>query len=428
MNASSKPGFKYLYLLKAYPLFRKLFAARAVSLLGDWLNLLALLALLRELNLATPQLLGGLFILKLLPNFFMSPFAGVIADRFSRQHIMIWSDLVRFGIVVCYFFAPLWPEHATYIVLTLVALQAASAAFFEPAKTALLPDLVPKDALAAANGLSALTWSVTYALGSTLGGIITYFLGWRIALVLDASSYLLSAWFIISMGMTKRKRIKKAFHFADALGFRDMLQGFGYIKGQREVAYTMLLKAGWSLAGSIPLLLTLYGERKYHFGNRPDIGTAFLFACRAVGTGLGPIVAQRFVAPTSWNMHRAIWFSFGLGALFYFAFGTVGNVYLAGGCIIVAHMGGSVNWVYSTVRLQQIVPQDFRGRVFAAELGAATLMISISTWGLGFLAEKSLWQLHHLAFLLAGLLSLTLVLSWLIGGVYLKLGSRNRRA
>lgn len=421
---SPKPAYRYRELLIQYPLFRKLFAARAVSLLGDWLNLLALLALLRDLELASPNVLSALFILKLLPNFLMSPLAGILADRFSRQKLMIISDLARFAFVMCFFLAPIFPKHAYIIILTMTGLQAASAAFFEPAKTAMLPDLVPGEALSAANGLNALTWSVTYALGSALGGVITYLWGWRFALLLDAGSYLLSAWLIATMILKKRERRTREWSWMNALGITDLVQGFAYIRGQTEVAYTMCLKSGWCLAGAIPLILTLYGEQKYHFGGRPDIGTAFLFACRAIGTGIGPIIGQRFFGQDRPGLNRAIWIAFGLGAAFYFAFGAVDDPLLAGLAVLIAHIGGSIVWVYSTVRLQLLVPDEFRGRVFAAELGLATLFISVSTWGIGYLADNLSWSLPHLVFLAASFLAFSCVVSWLIGGVALGLGRK----
>lgn len=413
----------YWSLLKNHIQFRKLFLANTISLLGDWLNLLALLALMRELDLATPKLLGGLFILKLLPSFLMSPVAGIVADRFPRQTIMILSDLLRFAMVLSYFLAPVFPDKARYWVLGVVAFQAATSAFFDPAKTALLPSLVPTEALPAANGLTALSWSLTYVLGSALGGLLTFFWGWRIALLLDSATYLISAWLIVSMGVKRHPKTKKPFSWGAALGATDFTQGLKYIRDNAEVAYTMSLKAAWGLAGAIPLVLTLYAEKRYSFGGHPDIGTAFLFSCRALGTGIGPVLAGRVFSQNPAGLHWAIWISLALGAAFYAVFGWVNHPLLAGCAVVVAHIGGSVNWVYSTVRLQQIVPDAFRGRVFAGELGLATLAISMSTWFIGFLAQEMQWSLPQLAFLLAGILGASTLLCLYVGRWVLSLGT-----
>ena len=56
---------------------------------------------------------------------------------------------------------------------------------------------------------------------------------------------------------------------------------------------------GWGIAGAITVLLTLFGERVYAIGGRPDLGVALLFVARAVGTGIGPLLARRFIVNES---------------------------------------------------------------------------------------------------------------------------------
>ena len=422
MSKNSQRPKGYLGLLKQYPQFRKLFTARAVSLLGDWLNLLALLALLRELGMGNPQVLGGLFILKLLPNFLVSPIVGVVVDRYPRQMVMMVSDLIRFGLVLAFFLAPVFGSGATWFILSLTALQAAASAFFEPAKASILPDLVHADDLAPANALSALTWSVAYAVGSALGGLITFLVGWRLALVLDAASYLVSAWLVLSIRPVVTKEhdsgVKKDPGF---FGLSDLAEVWRFLRHKGEIVYTMLLKSAWAMSGAIPLLLTLYGERKYNFGGRPDIGTAYLFACRAIGTGLGPVIGERIFPRHRRGLNQAIWWSLGFGSVFYMTFGTLNNPYFAGMAVVLAHIGGSIVWVFSTIRLQQIVPPRFRGRVFATEMGLATLMISLSSWGTGWLANSAGLPLSSLAFLLGGLLGVNTLVFWSIGFGLLRL-------
>ncbi len=105
-----KPG--YVEVLRNNPKFRLLFAARTISLLGDWFSLLATIALLREV--------AGLV-------------AGVVADRFSRRTIMIVADLTRAGLILAMIAAPLVPRPVGYVYV-LTTLLVVSSAFFEPAR------------------------------------------------------------------------------------------------------------------------------------------------------------------------------------------------------------------------------------------------------------------------------------------------------
>jgi hypothetical protein len=72
-------------------------------------------------------------------------------------------------------------------------------------------------------------------------------------------------------------------------------------------------------------------------------------------------------------------------------------------CVLAAHFGGSVLWVFSTVLLQLEVPDQFRGRVFAAELALTTLASSISTYWTGYELDHGGWSPRMMSFALGAL-------------------------
>ncbi len=84
-------------------------------------------------------------------------------------------------------------------------------------------------------------------------------------------------------------------------------------------------------------------------------------------------------------MYRSISFSFFIASGSYILFSQAPTLLWAIPCVLVGHLGGSIQWVFSTTLLQQIVPDQFRGRVFAAEMALLTLILSLSTYftGLG---------------------------------------------
>jgi hypothetical protein len=113
-----------------------------------------------------------------------------------------------------------------------------------------------------------------------------------------------------------------------------------------------------------------------------------LLTARAVGTAIGPVLARRIVVDESPAAMRGL-----LGAAFvwptvwYLLFSWVHQPYVAAICVVLAHLGGSVLWVYSTVLLQRMVPDAYLGRVMSTDLGLTTLTISASTWLYGLLAD-----------------------------------------
>ena len=368
-SATARTG--YLEVLREHAGFRHLFLARTASLLGDWFNLLGILALLREVTDPDPRIVGGVFIIKLLPAFVVGPAAGVVADRFDRKRILLVADVLRFFLVAALFAAPQLPEQATTLVFTLTFLQMATAAFAEPARQATLPNLVSPRALAAANALSAVAWSTVFTLGAALGGVVTDLFGWRFALALDATTYLVSASLIVRIVFPKRFKPRTSYDLGTITGARDLAEGARYIAGHRRVAAVMLLKSGWGLAGAISLLLTLFGEGIYAVGGRPDLGISLLYVARALGTGIGPLLSRRITGELSSHMRPLIGLAFAWGALWYAVFAIVHHPALAFICVVVAHFGGSIVWVDSTVLLQRMVPDEFRGRVFGIKAQAA---------------------------------------------------------
>src|SRR5207237_9202904 len=87
-------------------------------------------------------------------------------------------------------------------------------------------------------------------------------------------------------------------------------------------------------------------------------------------------------------MQQWIGFGFLLGGIFYIAFGRATNFVFALIVLGTAHMGGSIVWVFSTVLLQRAVEDQFRGRVFAAELALLTLTMAASNYIVGELMDR----------------------------------------
>lgn len=176
----------------------------------------------------------------------------------------------------------------------------------------------------------------------------------------------------------------------------------------------MLLKSGCGLAGAISLLLTLSGERIYAIGGRPDLGISLLYVARALGTGIGPLLSRRITGELSSRMRPLLGIAFVWGALWYALFAIVHHPALTFICVVIAHFGGSIVWVDSTVLLQRMVPDEFRGRVFAADMAMVTLMIATSTWIYGELAALGI-DLRLLAGAVTGSLLVPAAL-WTVAG------------
>ena len=142
MSREGKPT-GYIQLLRENANFRMLWLGQIVSLFGDWFNLIASAALVATLT-ESGFAVGGLFVVRMLAPFLVSPIAGVVADRYSRKTVLLWTDILR-GVTV---FGFLLVRDASWVWLlyALTAIQLGISGFFFTARTAILPDLVDRAA------------------------------------------------------------------------------------------------------------------------------------------------------------------------------------------------------------------------------------------------------------------------------------------
>jgi MFS family permease len=381
LEEAATPG-GYTGLLRGNRDFRQLWLGQVVSQLGDWFDTIALFTLVLRLT-GSGRAVGLVLVARFLPSVVLGPLSGVVADRFNRRHIMIASDVARAVVVLGFLFVRR-PEQV-WLVYFLTILQLAFSAFFEPARSAALPSVVRRGPdLVAANSLSSVTWSAMLTLGAAVGGPVTGWFGTDAAFIIDSATYVVSALLVWSFRLPRRPpRVKSKLTLRKALGITDTVEGLRYVWGRPRLIATLLVKPAWGVGGGILTLLPVFGEKVFPVGGSAAVGMSVLYVARGLGTAIGPVLTRRFYSETRAQMQRAIGLSFILAGLFYVAFGMSGNFALALIWLAVAHMGGSVLWVFSTVLLQTDVDDEFRGRVFAAELMLMTLSMAASNYATG---------------------------------------------
>src|SRR5580700_3209938 len=188
---------RYIHLLRTQRNFRLLWAAQCVSELGDWFYSLSVYHLLLELTGGKAQAVGLAVVLQVLPQTLMAPTTGVLNDRLSRKAIMIGADVARFFIVLGMLMVR--TPAMVWLVYPLLLLETVAASFFEPGRSGVIPNIVPRDEILTANSLSSITWSFCLATGAALGGLVAVKFGRDAVFLLNALSFLGSAWLIHRM-------------------------------------------------------------------------------------------------------------------------------------------------------------------------------------------------------------------------------------
>lgn len=372
--------FSYLQLLRSNVNYRRFWMSGVISQMGDWFNYIGIFVLLNELT-GSGQAVSWFLIAKFLPTTFLGPMAGVVADRFSRRVILISCDLLRVVIVLGYLL--IHDAEHVWVIYLLAIVQESIWTFSHPARQASIPNLCSKEELSTANGLSGSSWSVMLAVGAALGGFVSATFGWQTAILVDSFTFILSAGIMASVALPAVVHKKNAgFSLARITGWDGLVEGGRYVGGHPKVAALLMVKSGWALSGGILVMLTIFGEQVLTQNGQGGL-SGVLFSMRGLGAAVGPIVAWRLFGDGLVPMRRAIGAAFFISSVSYLLFSQAPNIYAAAVCVFFGHIGGAIQWVFSTTLLHHRVEDRFRGRVFAAEMALLTLILSLSTWCTG---------------------------------------------
>jgi MFS family permease len=375
--------------------FRLLWFAQVVSELGDWLYSIAIYSLLLELT-GSAKSVALAIVLQVLPQFFVSPAAGVINDRMSRKRVMIFADIARCAIVLG--MVVVRSTHVVWLVYVLLLLETMMWAFFEPGRSAVIPNIVPKEDLVVANTLGSTTWSSMLAIGSALGGAAAVAFGRDTVFVLNALSFLISASLVSRMSFHEPHAASgPALRARDLADFSPVVEGFRYIAKERRLLATLLVKAGLGLMGTHWVLLPIFGERIFPVGAKGlgaqragMMGMSLLMGSRGVGALIGPLIAGYFAGQKQARLRIGIFIGFLTGALGYLVLGGAPALWAACAAVVLAHAGGSTVWVFSTTLLQSQTEDRFRGRVFSTDFACLVVTMSIASYLAGILVDAGI--------------------------------------
>jgi MFS family permease len=376
----------YYALLRDNRNYRLLWLAQVVSELGDWFYALAVYNLLLELTGSKAQAVGLAVVLQVLPSAFAAPTAGVINDRISRKAIMIGADVARFFVVLG--MLAVRTPGMVWLVYPLLFVETLGMAFFEPAHSSVIPNIVHEKQVLAANALSSITWSFCLAAGASLGGLVAVWLGRDAVFLLNAGSFLASAWLIGRMRFAEPHSAgRPPLRARELFEFTPVLEGLRYMRSDPRLFATVFVKGGIGLLGANNVLLPILGERVFpvkaaglDHSRAAMLGMSMLMGARGAGALLGPLVSGRWAGDRHSRMRSGILVGFLFAAAGYVCLGASTSLVVAILAVIAAHAGSSTNWVFSSTLLQIYTEDRFRGRVFSADYGLCMLGISASSY------------------------------------------------
>lgn len=356
--------------------FARLWVGQMVSNSGDWVNYVALTALVWHLT-GSAWMVAVLRACHAIPLLLLGPISGVLVDRWNRKTTLIVVDLIRAGLVLLF---PLVQDVSAILLIT-VAFNVVST-LFSPAKNALIPNVISRERLLAANSLSSITQNIAMIVGPALGGIILATSGTAAAFYLDSATFLFSAAAIASMsisGAVGRKSTEKM----SALD--DLTEGFRFVAGSPPVRSAMLMELGVASGWGCITVLAIVIAEKVLGGGEPEYG--LLLTSIGIGALIGAILSGQLGQRIGLNWMFPIGFivlgiaTAGLAESHVLLAASAAYLFIGVGRIVVE--------VAATTTYQRSVPDALRGRTFSLRHMVTHSAILVANQVAGFVTDTT---------------------------------------
>jgi len=384
----------YLELLKSNDILRRLSTIQLIAYFGAWFSNVAIYTLLLDMKVS-PEVVAFVAMLHFLAGVIQAPFSGTIIDSVKPKILML--TLIVVEIFATFFLIFVTQVSDLWLLYTLIFFKMAAASFYFTTEMSLLPKILHGDKLQKANELHSIIWSFSYTLGMAVSGFVVYYLGVKIAFVLDAMM------FVVAFSMLYNLKIDVEV-IKDEETLLEMMKGtFSYLKENPLAIHLMLVHAFIGLT-AFDALVALMVDKYYASVIATSLALGLLHSARAVGLVIGPILLGK------WVNNRAIIYIFYAQALAVLLWAALmHNFYLSLGASVVVGLFTTTLWSYTYTLLQKNIEAKYYGRIVAYNdmlfLGSA----AFTSFMIGFLATHD-FSLQEIAIFMSG--------GFMIGGLY----------
>lgn len=350
--------------LRESPAFRRLWLGSAVSAVGSQLTLVAVS--LEVYRLTQDSFYVGLLgVFALVPLVFGGLLGGSIADSHNRRTVALLATSVLWlttGLIALQSWLQLGNVWVLYL---LVALQSGAQAINQPARSAIIPTLIRKELLPAANALSMMSFGLALTVGPLLAGLLVAWVGFGWTYTIDFISFAFVLWAVFRLPSMPPSGS------AGRAGIRSVIEGFRFLGTRPNLRMTFIIDLVAMILAQPRALMPAIGALMIG-GGETTVG--ILLASSAVGAFLAGLFSGP-LGHVRWQGSAVVWSVMGWGASIA-GFGVV--VLLAGRtddggatvwlvpaalCCALAGIADSISAVFRNTILQAAAPDHLRGRL-----------------------------------------------------------------
>jgi MFS family permease len=394
--------------------FKLYITAKAVSVVGDRVAMIALTFLVIKLSNSFAPALSLFYVCRLFPTLIGGLVVGVFVDHYDRQRLMVFCDLGRAVLLAA---VPALGALTLWTLYPLVVVLYGFTIVFDTAARASLPDVVPEARMIGANSIiQGIETAGDFAY--VLGGALIYLLSLQAPFYLDAATFLVSALCVFAMRLPSRIAGGLSHWREVPTLIRD---GVLHLLGNPFLKWSTIVLATAPVAGGAAFVLTpLFAQ--HALGHGPGIvgplhSGAFRYSLLQGGEAVGALIGVLLAGRLARHMARGMLFGIGVTGMGLAdgSLGFVTSMYPAMAALLVAGLFNSLFIICSVTLVQALTPTEMRGRVLAARYTVVNTALATGAAIGGALllvfSYSTLW------FLEGAIIVLSSLFVWLLPGV-----------
>lgn len=339
----------YLDTLK-HPVIRRLSLIQFISYFGTWFSQVAIFSMIVSFG-ADEITIAVTATMAMLPAVILAPLIGLIIDKIEFKKLMSILLLIEISMTLGFIFIN--SLEYVWVLMILIFIRSSAASMLFSAEMALFPKLVSGDMLKNTNEIHSVIWSLCYALGMAVGGLVTYYVGFDMAFAIDALLYTVAVLLLIGLNIS----IGRITHTES--NFEMLKSGFNYLKSQKKILHLILLHASIGLT-SFDALITLLADFQYKEFIAVPLAIGWMNATRALGLMIGPFFISKIISNE--NLH----YFFILQGLAIMLWSLLEyNFYFALAGLFITGFFITTLWSYTYLLIQEETDTKYMGRVIS---------------------------------------------------------------
>jgi len=374
-----KTFHKNIFRALEYRNFRLFFFGQGVSLIGTWMQHIAMSWLVYRMT-GSALMLGVVSFLSQIPAFILGPFAGVLADRRDRKKIIIITQSL--AMVQAFILAYLTLSgriEISHIILMGVLLGCINALDIPARQSFLIETIEKKELLGNAIALNSMAFNVARLIGPSIAGVIIAGMGEGVCFLINGVSFIAVLFCLLSIKTTARKHAAKIKNI-----WGSIKEGIDYAFGFEPIKFILIIISVSSLMGASYIVLMPVVAREMLGGGPKTLGLLM------ASIGVGAIVGTLYLASKkgALRLGRIIPISSALFSVGLIMFALSRYLWISALLLVIIGFGFMAAMASSNAVLQTIVEDDKRGRVMSFYSMAFMGMTPLGSLLAGVMANK----------------------------------------